>query len=177
MVTVHAHREAHRIQRPYQGTYQSARRYVLHTLANTGSATLRRRVLQYVEVTACPRCEGTGLRPEALAVRFAGLTIGDLTGLPLDGLATTLRAAGSSGEVAAWASWSSCTNRLGSGCPAPGALLAAPATPPPACSVLVCFWLWMGGRAGVVLPPRQPRLHDIHLRLRRGRRHPTARQR
>ena len=58
MVTVHAHREAHRIQRPYQGTYQSARRYVLHTLANTGSATLRRRVLQYVEVTACPRCDG-----------------------------------------------------------------------------------------------------------------------
>jgi excinuclease ABC subunit A len=101
VVTVHAHREAHRIQRPYQGTYQSARRYVLHTLANTGSATLRRRVLQYVEVTACPRCEGTGLRPEALAVRFAGLTIGDLAALPLDGLATTLRAAGSSGEVAA----------------------------------------------------------------------------
>ncbi|WP_254185340.1 excinuclease ABC subunit UvrA [Nocardioides panacis] len=101
VVTVHAHREAHRIQRPYQGTYQSARRYVLHTLASTGSATLRRRVLQYVEVTACPRCAGTGLRPEALAVRFAGLTIGDLTALPLDGLAATLRAAGSSGDVAA----------------------------------------------------------------------------
>ncbi len=104
VVTVHAHREAHRIQRPYQGTYQSARRYVLHTLASTGSATLRRRVLQYVEVTACPRCEGTGLRPEALAVRFAGLTIGDLTALPLDGLAGTLRDAASSGppgEVAA----------------------------------------------------------------------------
>ena len=75
VVTVHSEREAHRIQRPYQGTYQSARRYVLHTLANTASATLRRRALQFVDVTACPLCGGSGLRAEAMAVTFGGRTI------------------------------------------------------------------------------------------------------
>ncbi len=90
VVTVNAEREAHRIQRPYQGTYQSARRYVLSTLARTGSATLRRRVLQYVEVRACPQCEGSGLRTEALAVRFAGHSIAGLTALPLTRLAEVL---------------------------------------------------------------------------------------
>ncbi len=90
VVTVQPQREAHRIQRPYQGTYQSARRYVLHTLANTASATLRRRVLEYVETRPCPRCGGTGLRPEALAVTFAGHAISDLTALPLTDLATVL---------------------------------------------------------------------------------------
>ncbi len=92
VVTVHAHREAHRIQRPYEGTYQSAERYVLQTLANTGSATLRRRVLQYVEVDPCPRCAGTGLRPEALAVTYDGRTVADLAGLPLTELARVLGA-------------------------------------------------------------------------------------
>ena len=60
VVTVHAEREAHRIQRPYQGTYQSARRYVLHTLATTQSATLRKKALQHVEVRPCPVCGGAG---------------------------------------------------------------------------------------------------------------------
>ncbi|MEO9139672.1 MAG: excinuclease ABC subunit UvrA [Jatrophihabitans sp.] len=101
VVTVHAEREAHRIQRPYQGTYQSARRYVLHTLANTGSATLRRRVLQYVDVNPCPVCDGTGLRAEARAVRFAGYTITELTRLSLRKLAEQLRAFDTSGDVAA----------------------------------------------------------------------------
>jgi excinuclease ABC subunit A len=102
VVTVHAQREAHRIQRPYQGTYQSARRYVLHTLANTASATLRRRVLQYVETRPCPSCGGAGLRPEALAVTFAGRTISDLTGLPLTDLEDVLAdALEGGGDVAA----------------------------------------------------------------------------
>lgn len=37
VVTVHPVRDAGRIQRPYQGTYMSARRYVLHTFADTRS--------------------------------------------------------------------------------------------------------------------------------------------
>src|SRR4051812_17543105 len=90
VVTVHAEREAHRIQRPYQGTYQSARRYVLHTLANTQSATLRRKALQPVEVRACPVCHGAGLRPAALAVTIASANIAELTALPLTALATRL---------------------------------------------------------------------------------------
>ncbi|MEU6266161.1 excinuclease ABC subunit UvrA [Saccharopolyspora shandongensis] len=92
VVTVHPERTAERIQRPYQGTYQSARRYVLHTLATTQSTTLRNRALQYVEVLPCPACDGSGLRPEALAVTFAGATIADLAALPLTVLAEKLRA-------------------------------------------------------------------------------------
>ncbi|HEX8079974.1 MAG TPA: excinuclease ABC subunit UvrA [Jatrophihabitans sp.] len=90
VVTVHAEREAHRIQRPYQGTYQSARRYVLHTLANSQSATLRRKALQHVEIRPCPVCGGAGLRPEALAVTVAGASIAELTALPLTALAARL---------------------------------------------------------------------------------------
>src|SRR3954470_3943759 len=90
VVTVHAEREAHRIQRPYQGTYQSARRYVLHTLATTQSATLRRKALQHVEVRPCPVCHGAGLRPEALAVTVGGAGIAELTALPLTALAARL---------------------------------------------------------------------------------------
>jgi excinuclease ABC subunit A len=93
VVTVHAEREAHRIQRPYQGTYQSARRYVLHTLATTQSATLRRKALQHVEIRPCPTCGGAGLRPEAMAVTVAGATIAELTALPLTALAGRLAGA------------------------------------------------------------------------------------
>ncbi len=99
VVTVHAEREAHRIQRPYQGTYQSARRYVLHTLASTQSASLRRKALQHVEVRPCPVCGGAGLRPEALAVTVAGANVAELTGLPLTALADRLVAV-PAGEVA-----------------------------------------------------------------------------
>jgi len=99
VVTVHAEREAHRIQRPYQGTYQSARRYVLHTLANTASPTLRRRVLRYVHVDPCPVCDGTGLRDAARAVTFAGRTITELARTPLDALAAELRTHQSTGDV------------------------------------------------------------------------------
>jgi excinuclease ABC subunit A len=100
VVTVHPQREAHRIQRPYQGTYQSARRYVLHTLGGTASATLRRRVLSYVETSDCPSCAGAGLRPEALAVTYAGRTVRELTDLPLTDLATVLAGTLSDGGVA-----------------------------------------------------------------------------
>jgi len=93
VVTVQAQREAHRIQRPYQGTYQSARRYVLHTLATTNSATLRRKALQHVEVRPCPVCGGAGLRPEALAVTVAGASIAELAALPVAELAQRLAGA------------------------------------------------------------------------------------
>src|ERR1700721_1800331 len=47
VVTVHAEREAHRIQRPYQGTYMSAAHYVRHTFATTNSATLRKKAATF----------------------------------------------------------------------------------------------------------------------------------
>src|SRR5690348_7109945 len=77
----------------YNGTFSSAERHVRHTLANSHSAMMRRRVLQFVDSVECPVCEGSGLRPEALKVTFAGRTIADLVALPLADLAEALRPA------------------------------------------------------------------------------------
>lgn len=74
----------------YNGTYSSAERHVRHTLANSQSAMMRRRVLQYVDSADCPVCGGSGLRPEALAVTFAGRTIAELVAMPLTVLAEVL---------------------------------------------------------------------------------------
>ncbi|MEU4968935.1 excinuclease ABC subunit UvrA [Streptomyces smyrnaeus] len=90
VVTVHPVREAGRIQRPYQGTYQSAKRYVLRTFAETKSATLRQRVRRFLVSADCPVCDGRRLRPEALAVTFAGRDIAELAALPLERLAEVL---------------------------------------------------------------------------------------
>ncbi|WP_197283558.1 excinuclease ABC subunit UvrA [Mycobacterium sp. Marseille-P9652] len=75
----------------YNGTFSSAERHVRHTLANSHSAMMRRRVLQFVDAVECPVCDGSGLRPEALRVTFAGRTIADYTGMPLADLADALR--------------------------------------------------------------------------------------
>lgn len=93
VVTVHPVREAGRIQRPYQGTFQSARRYVMHTFADSRSQTLRARAERFLESSVCPACGGSRLRPESLAVTFAGRTIAELNALPLAGLAEALRPA------------------------------------------------------------------------------------
>ena len=85
----------------YNGTFSSAERHVRHTLANSQSAAMRRRVLQYVHSTDCPVCDGSGLRPEALAVTFAGQTIADLVALPLTTLADVLEPAATRTEFAA----------------------------------------------------------------------------
>ena len=44
---------------------------------------MRDRVLRFVETGPCPRCGGSGLRPEALAVTFAGKTIAELNAVPM----------------------------------------------------------------------------------------------
>src|SRR5687768_15207587 len=59
----------------YQGTFSGARRYVLHTFANTQSPLMKRRVARYLVSTDCRVCHGKRLRPEALTVTFAGLDI------------------------------------------------------------------------------------------------------
>ncbi|MFH8568332.1 excinuclease ABC subunit UvrA [Streptomyces sp. NPDC017993] len=91
VVTVHPVRDVGRIQRPYQGQYMSAKRYVLHTFADSKSETLRKRVQGFMVAEPCPVCAGRRLRPEALAVTFAGHDIATLAGLPLSGLAELLR--------------------------------------------------------------------------------------
>ncbi|MFD5190748.1 ABC transporter [Streptomyces sp. NPDC058357] len=96
VVTVHPVREAGRIQRPYQGTYMSARRYVMHTFADSRSRTLRAKAERFLTSAPCPSCHGSRLRPEALAVTFADRTIAELAALPLTSLAELLRTAGGS---------------------------------------------------------------------------------
>ncbi|MBA3992983.1 MAG: excinuclease ABC subunit A [Cyanobacteria bacterium DS2.3.42] len=91
IVTVHAQREAHRIQRPYQGTYMSAAVYVRHTFATTQSATLRKRVARFMEKSHCPSCDGKRLRAEALAVKFGGYDIADLSQMSLSELSAVLQ--------------------------------------------------------------------------------------
>ncbi|MEE1742691.1 excinuclease ABC subunit UvrA [Streptomyces sp. BE147] len=94
VVTVHPVREAGRIQRPYQGTYMSARRYVMHTFADSRSATLRAKAERFLTSAPCPVCAGSRLRPEAMAVTFGGRTIAELAALPLAALAEVLSLAG-----------------------------------------------------------------------------------
>lgn len=96
VVTVHPVRDAGRIQRPYQGTYMSARRYVMHTFADSKSRTLRAKAERFLTSAPCPVCGGSRLRPEAMAVTFAGRSIAELAALPLTSLAEVLRTAGGS---------------------------------------------------------------------------------
>ncbi|MEW1632558.1 excinuclease ABC subunit UvrA [Streptomyces sp. NPDC093801] len=100
VVTVHPVRDADRIQRPYQGTYMSAHRYVMRTFSDTKSATLRARAEKFLTDAPCPACEGRRLRPEALAVTFAGRTIAELAALPLGELDGVLAAAAPATEAA-----------------------------------------------------------------------------
>ncbi|NUP18954.1 MAG: excinuclease ABC subunit UvrA [Streptomyces sp.] len=90
VVTVHPVRDADRIQRPYQGTYMSARRYVMKTFSDSKSPALRARAERYLTSAPCPACGGSRLRPEALAVTFGGRTIAELAALPLTELAGLL---------------------------------------------------------------------------------------
>jgi excinuclease ABC subunit A len=80
-----------RVAKPYKGRFWSARSYVLHTLADSQSASMRERVLAYMESGPCPLCGGSGLRPEALAVTFTGRTIAELNAVPLTELARIIR--------------------------------------------------------------------------------------
>ncbi|HEY9785749.1 MAG TPA: excinuclease ABC subunit UvrA [Candidatus Obscuribacterales bacterium] len=93
IVTVYAVREAHRIQRPYQGTYLSAAAYVRHTFATTNSATLRKRVLRFMTSATCHECQGKRLKKTSLAVKFAGHDVAELGQLPLTELSKLLKSA------------------------------------------------------------------------------------
>ncbi|MFF7815443.1 ATP-binding cassette domain-containing protein [Streptomyces sp. NPDC007945] len=100
VVTVHPVREAGRIQRPYQGTYTGARRLVLRTYSESKSPALRAKAERFLTSAPCPVCGGSRLRPEALAVTFAGRTIAELAALPLTALAEVLApAAAADGHV------------------------------------------------------------------------------
>lgn len=78
----------------YQGTFTSAERYVLHTFANTESASIRKRVSRWVVSRECALCNGRRLRKESLSVLFAGLDIAQMSRLPLAELVKLLAAKG-----------------------------------------------------------------------------------
>jgi excinuclease ABC subunit A len=99
VVTVHPVRAAGRIQRPYQGTYLSARRYVLKTFADSKSPALRTKAEGFLTSAPCPVCGGGRLRPEALAVTVGGRTVAELAALPLTELAAVLPEEGATARV------------------------------------------------------------------------------
>ncbi|UOQ50771.1 excinuclease ABC subunit UvrA [Hymenobacter cellulosivorans] len=75
----------------YMGTFTGVKRHVLHTFATTQSPLMKKRALQYMLSTECPTCQGKRLRPESLAVQFAGLDIADMARLPLKRVAGLLQ--------------------------------------------------------------------------------------
>jgi len=80
-----------RIDHGYHGKFWSARKHVMHVLADSGSERMRERALRFVEDAPCPECHGSGLRPEALAVTFAGHSIAEVNRLPFTELVELLR--------------------------------------------------------------------------------------
>lgn len=91
VVTVVPQREAGRIQRPYQGRFASARRYLMRTLSESRSASQRSRALRYVVTSPCRACGGRRLRPEALRVTWQGLAVDEAGRLAVADLLPVLR--------------------------------------------------------------------------------------
>ncbi len=75
----------------YMGTFTGARRHVLDSFANSQSALMRKRALQFMIGAECPICHGRRLRPESLSVKFAGRDIADISVLPMGRLAGILK--------------------------------------------------------------------------------------
>ena len=85
--------EPGRVDHGYYGQFWSARKHVMHVLADSTSQRMRDRAMRFVRSVPCPSCGGSGLRPEALAVTFLGRTIAEVNALPLTKLGTALRPA------------------------------------------------------------------------------------
>lgn len=75
----------------YMGTFSGARRYVMHTFANTQSALMKKRVSKYMVGADCPLCHGKRLRRESLSVKFAGMDIAEISSIPLSRLAKVIK--------------------------------------------------------------------------------------
>jgi excinuclease ABC subunit A len=83
--------ERDRIDHGYYGKFWSARAHVMHVLADSQSERMRDRALRFVRSVPCPDCHGSGLRPEALAVTFAGFSIAEVNALSLTEVVALLR--------------------------------------------------------------------------------------
>ncbi len=74
----------------YHGNFSSAKRYVLTTFATTPSASMKKRVSQFLVHAPCPVCKGKRLRRESLSVTFEGQDIAEISREPLKALARIL---------------------------------------------------------------------------------------
>ncbi|MET3961761.1 excinuclease ABC subunit A [Marmoricola sp. OAE513] len=83
--------ERDRVDHGYYGKFWSARKHVLHTLAESTSERMRERALRFTRSLPCPSCGGSGVKPEALAVRFAGRSIAEVNAMPLGQVVDLLR--------------------------------------------------------------------------------------
>jgi excinuclease ABC subunit A len=75
-----------KLEPSYLGTFTGARKYVLHTFANTQSQLMKKRVSKYMLSGECPLCHGKRLRKASLSVKFAGLDIAELSRVTLSRL-------------------------------------------------------------------------------------------
>jgi excinuclease ABC subunit A len=74
----------------YQGTYMGARKYVLHTFANTQSALMKKRVSRFMIGSPVSCLWGQAPQERALSVTFAGHDIAEISRMPLSRLADVL---------------------------------------------------------------------------------------
>ena len=93
--------ERDRVDYGYHGTFWSARRHIMHVLADSKSQQMRDRALRFVRSVPCPECDGSGLGPDALAVTFAGCSIAQVNAKPLVEVAALLRPTAELSEPAA----------------------------------------------------------------------------
>ncbi len=80
------------IEPSYMSTFVGVKQYVLNTFAHSKSAKMREKAAGYMVSVRCPLCDGRRLKPEALAVTFAGFDITKMAALPLAELAALLDA-------------------------------------------------------------------------------------
>ncbi|MDX6197867.1 MAG: excinuclease subunit [Actinomycetota bacterium] len=67
----------------YNGRFWSADAHLRKTLLTSSSEAMKQRALRFMDNVACPVCGGSGLRPDALRVRFVGKTIADVNRMQL----------------------------------------------------------------------------------------------
>jgi excinuclease ABC subunit A len=75
----------------YNGRFWSADAYLRKTLTTSSSEGSKARALRFMQTVPCPVCKGTGLRPDALRVRFAGATIAEVNRMQVAAVAELLR--------------------------------------------------------------------------------------
>ncbi|WP_010541932.1 excinuclease ABC subunit UvrA [Dietzia alimentaria] len=93
--------EPGRIDHGYHGLFRSARAHINHVLATSKSQMMRDKAMRFVRAALCSVCGGTGLRTDALAVTFRGLTIAQINSLAFTELVEVLRPVTELAEAAA----------------------------------------------------------------------------